>query len=67
MPKASYVPRRIGSRLERIQDNVDDNIRQALLDRFSACVAEHFEVEHATFQIEPASHRGHEELGEAHP
>jgi molecular chaperone GrpE len=30
------VPRRIGSRLERIQDNVDDNIRQALLDRFSA-------------------------------
>jgi cobalt-zinc-cadmium efflux system protein len=39
----------------------------ALLDRFSACVAEHFEVEHATFQIEPASHREHEELGEAHP
>jgi cobalt-zinc-cadmium efflux system protein len=39
----------------------------ALLDRFSACVAEHFEVEHATFQIEPASHRDHEELGEAHP
>ncbi|MDX6325534.1 MAG: cobalt-zinc-cadmium efflux system protein [Nocardioidaceae bacterium] len=39
----------------------------ALLDRFSACVAEHFEVEHATFQIEPASHRAHEELGEAHP
>jgi molecular chaperone GrpE len=30
------VPRRIGSRLERIQDNVDDSIRQALLDRFSA-------------------------------
>src|SRR4051794_29021663 len=39
----------------------------ALLDRFSSCVAEHFEVEHATFQIEPASHREHEELGEAHP
>jgi cobalt-zinc-cadmium efflux system protein len=39
----------------------------ALLDRFSACVAEHFEVEHATFQIEPVSHRDHEELGEAHP
>jgi cobalt-zinc-cadmium efflux system protein len=39
----------------------------ALLDRFSACVAEHFEVEHSTFQIEPVSHRSHEELGEAHP
>src|SRR3954451_1507971 len=39
----------------------------ALLDRFSSCVAEHFDVEHATFQIEPASHREHEELGEAHP
>jgi cobalt-zinc-cadmium efflux system protein len=39
----------------------------ALLDRFSDCVAEHFEVAHTTFQIEPASHRGHEELGESHP
>jgi cobalt-zinc-cadmium efflux system protein len=39
----------------------------ALLDRFSDCVAAHFEVEHATFQVEPASHRDHERLGEAHP
>lgn len=36
----------------------------ALLDEFSDCVASHFEVEHATFQIEPASHRAHEHLGE---
>ena len=39
----------------------------ALLDRFSDCVAAHFEVDHATFQVEPASHRDHEHLGEAHP
>ena len=35
----------------------------SLLDEFSACVAEHFDVDHATFQIEPESHRGHEHLG----
>ena len=38
----------------------------ALLDEFSGCVASHFEVDHATFQIEPESHRDHEDLGEAH-
>ena len=37
-----------------------------LLDEFSACVAVHFDVEHATFQIEPAGHRAHEDLGPAH-
>jgi cobalt-zinc-cadmium efflux system protein len=35
----------------------------SLLDEFSACVAGHFDVEHATFQIEPESHREHEDLG----
>lgn len=35
-----------------------------MLDEFSHCVAAHFEVDHATFQIEPESHRGHENLGE---
>ncbi|HET6561828.1 MAG TPA: cation diffusion facilitator family transporter [Marmoricola sp.] len=39
----------------------------ALLDRFSACVASHFDVEHTTFQLEPRSHRDHEHLGELHP
>lgn len=39
----------------------------ALLDRLSGCVASHFDVDHATFQVEPASHREHEHLGEAHP
>ena len=37
-----------------------------LLDEFSGCVAAHFDVEHVTFQIEPESHRAHEDLGEAH-
>jgi cobalt-zinc-cadmium efflux system protein len=34
-----------------------------MLDELSACVAEHFDVDHATFQIEPESHRAHEDLG----
>lgn len=37
-----------------------------LLDEFSACVAEHFAVDHATFQVEPAGHQDHENLGPAH-
>ncbi len=37
-----------------------------LLDEFSGCVAAHFAVDHATFQIEPESHRDHEDLGETH-
>jgi cobalt-zinc-cadmium efflux system protein len=49
----------------------DETLRQvgvgALLDRFCECVAKHFDVDHATFQVEPASHRAHEHLGEAHP
>jgi cobalt-zinc-cadmium efflux system protein len=36
----------------------------SLLDEFSDCVAAHFDVDHATFQIEPESHREHENLGE---
>ena len=38
----------------------------ATLDGLSACVAEHFDVQHATFQVEPVSHREHEDLGEVH-
>jgi cobalt-zinc-cadmium efflux system protein len=37
----------------------------AVLDELSDCVAEHFEVHHATFQVEPESHREHENLGGA--
>jgi cobalt-zinc-cadmium efflux system protein len=31
-----------------------------LLDRLQACLAGHFDVEHSTFQLEPARHLGHE-------
>ncbi|MGI8644716.1 MAG: cation diffusion facilitator family transporter [Nocardioides sp.] len=37
-----------------------------ILDELSACVAEHFGVQHATFQVEPESHRAHEDLGDPH-
>jgi cobalt-zinc-cadmium efflux system protein len=38
----------------------------ATLDELSRCVAEHFDVHHATFQVEPVSHQEHEDLGEVH-
>ena len=31
-----------------------------LLDDLSECLSEHFDVEHSTFQLEPAEHAGHE-------
>src|SRR3954454_3000101 len=36
----------------------------SILDELSVCVAGHFGIDHATFQIEPVSHREHEHLGE---
>ena len=36
-----------------------------VLDRLTQCLAGHFDVEHCTFQLEPASHRDHEHV--AHP
>ena len=33
----------------------------ALLDELSGCLAGHFDVEHSTFQLEPAEHASHEE------
>jgi cobalt-zinc-cadmium efflux system protein len=32
----------------------------ALLDRLSGCLAGHFDVDHSTFQLEPAEHAAHE-------
>lgn len=32
----------------------------AVLDQLQGCLAEHFDVEHSTFQVEPAGHRAHE-------
>jgi cobalt-zinc-cadmium efflux system protein len=31
-----------------------------MLDTLSECLAGHFDVEHSTFQLEPAKHAGHE-------
>jgi cobalt-zinc-cadmium efflux system protein len=36
-----------------------------VLDALQRCIAGHFDVEHATFQLEPAAHLGHE--GRMHP
>jgi cobalt-zinc-cadmium efflux system protein len=33
----------------------------ALLDELSVCLADHFDVDHSTFQLEPAEHAAHEE------
>lgn len=38
----------------------------AILDELCVCVNDHFDVRHATFQVEPASHGAHEDLGELH-
>lgn len=37
-----------------------------ILDEPAECVAVHFGVQHATFQLEPESHKTHEDLGEPH-
>ncbi|GAB3775648.1 cobalt-zinc-cadmium efflux system protein [Nocardioides ginsengisegetis] len=45
---------------------LDEHGVGAILDRLCHCTAEVFDVRHATFQVEPVSHREHEDLGEAH-
>lgn len=37
-----------------------------ILDELCVCTREHFGIDHATFQVEPVSHRAHEDLGDAH-
>jgi len=37
-----------------------------ILDRLCECTAEHFDVRHSTFQVEPVTHQDHEDLGEVH-
>ncbi|PPF82748.1 cation transporter [Subtercola sp. Z020] len=37
-----------------------DGATGELLDRLSGCLTAHFDVEHSTFQLEPAEHAGHE-------
>ncbi|MDR0366059.1 MAG: cation diffusion facilitator family transporter, partial [Bifidobacteriaceae bacterium] len=38
-----------------------------LLDQLCGCLKGHFDLEHSTFQIEPAGHQGQLEAGSAHP
>jgi len=45
---------------------LDEHGVGGILDRLCACTVEDFGVRHATFQVEPVSHREHEDLGEAH-
>ena len=47
-------------------DALGDRGVGGILDELSGCAAEHFEVRHATFQVEPESHREHEDLGQTH-
>ena len=39
----------------------DDGHAPQILDQLQTCLVEHFAVEHATFQLEPATHESHEE------
>jgi cobalt-zinc-cadmium efflux system protein len=47
-------------------DALDEHGVGAILDKLCECSAACFDVRHATFQVEPMSHREHEDLGETH-
>ena len=38
----------------------DDGMCFSMLDRLQACLRGHFDIEHSTFQLEPAGHAAHE-------
>lgn len=45
-----------------VEDHVTDmDAAHAVLDRLRGCLSEHFDVEHSTFQIEPAGHHASEQ------
>jgi cobalt-zinc-cadmium efflux system protein len=46
-------------------DCFHDGHLPALLDQMQACLADHFDVEHSTFQFEPQGHGGHEHAAHA--
>jgi cobalt-zinc-cadmium efflux system protein len=48
------------------QEALDEHGVGGILDRLVECTAEHFDVRHSTFQVEPETHRDHEDLGEVH-
>ena len=43
-----------------VRDDIAAGDHAPVLDQLAQCLAEHFDVEHCTFQIEPARHRDHE-------
>jgi cobalt-zinc-cadmium efflux system protein len=43
-----------------VEDDLAAGDHALVLDRLAECLDEHFDVEHCTFQIEPARHRDHE-------
>ena len=48
------------------QESLDGLGVGGILDRLCECAAAHFDVRHSTFQVEPVTHRAHEDLGELH-
>jgi cobalt-zinc-cadmium efflux system protein len=48
------------------QEVLDELGVGGILDRLCECTAEHFDLRHSTFQVEPVTHREHEDLGEVH-
>ena len=43
-----------------VEDELAEGDHAPVLDRLAECLSSHFDVEHCTFQIEPARHRDHE-------
>lgn len=48
------------------QEALDEHGVGGILDRLCECTAEHFDLRHSTFQVEPVTHQEHEDLGEVH-
>src|SRR4051794_33063803 len=48
------------------QEALDEHGVGGILDRLCDCTAEHFDLRHSTFQVEPVTHQEHEDLGEVH-
>ena len=40
----------------------DEALGGQVLDHLGGCLADHFDIEHSTFQIEPPGHRDHEPI-----
>lgn len=42
------------------QECIDTGRTGQVLDQLGACLGEHFDTDHCTFQLEPAGHGSHE-------